>query len=190
MSDRLELWLVRHGETVYGAEGRIAGWADTPLSERGREEARRLAPKLDWVTFDSVWCSDLVRTKQTAALAWGEAKPSPLLREISFGSIEGHYWDHLEPDVAAGLNRFRDFHPPEGESVDQVSERLSRFLATLSPGRHLIFAHGGVIRILTRDLGLDYFIPTGSLVGVEWNHQSLLFVDERGRESEVRIAAE
>ncbi|MCP4895333.1 MAG: histidine phosphatase family protein, partial [bacterium] len=46
MNDRLELWLVRHGETLRSVEGRIAGWTDTPLSDRGRDEARAVAPLL------------------------------------------------------------------------------------------------------------------------------------------------
>ncbi len=40
----------------------------------------------------------------------------------------------------------------------------------------MIFAHGGVIRLLTQDLGFDAFLPTGSLIGLAWRPHQLLFV--------------
>jgi probable phosphoglycerate mutase len=50
----------------------------------------------------------------------------------------------------------------------------------LEPGRHLLFVHGGVIRVLTQDLGVDRFVPTGSLLGLDWVAQEVLFVREPG----------
>ena len=34
------LWLVRHGETDWSAAGRLNGWRDVPLNERGRAQAK------------------------------------------------------------------------------------------------------------------------------------------------------
>ncbi|MCP4900741.1 MAG: histidine phosphatase family protein, partial [bacterium] len=188
--DRLELWLVRHGETLRSVEGRIAGWTDTPLSDRGRDEARAVAPLLAGVEFDGVWSSDLVRTKETAELAWGQATASPLLREMAFGELEGRRWRHLEPEVAKALFEFRSFQAPQGESQDEVAGRLHRFIEDLPLGRHLIFAHGGVIRVLTWELGVDRFIATGSVVGVDWTSRKLLFVHERESEPDIAPASE
>ena len=36
MTDALELWLIRHGETVWNAERRMQGQQHNPLSEPGR----------------------------------------------------------------------------------------------------------------------------------------------------------
>ncbi len=190
MEDRFELWLVRHGETLRSVEGRIAGWADTPLSERGRDEARAVAPLLDGTEFDGVWSSDLVRAKETAELAWGESESSPLLREIGFGELEGCRWRDLEPEIAKSLFEFRTFQAPQGESLVEVSARLNRFIDGLASGRHLIFVHGGVIRVLTWRLGLDRFIATGSLVGVNWTDRKLLFVHERAGSPDIAPKSE
>ena len=54
--------------------------------------------------------------------------------------------------------------------------RVHSFLAALSPGRHLLFTHGGVIRSLTREVGEDSFLPTGSVVGLDWTARRLLFI--------------
>jgi probable phosphoglycerate mutase len=53
---------------------------------------------------------------------------------------------------------------------------LHTFLGELSPGRHLIFTHGGVIRAITREAGEDSFLPTGSVVGLDWTARRLLFL--------------
>jgi len=178
MTANLELWLVRHGETTRSAAREIAGWSDPPLTARGRGQARALRPKLEVEVFDGVWCSDLQRAKVTAELAWGEAAPDPRLREFNFGEMEEAPFETIDPDLAAQAMRFRDFQAPGGESNAVFRTRLEDFLADLPSGRHLLFVHGGVIRSLVQDLGIDRFVATCSVVGVDWSTQRLLFVDE------------
>ena len=36
----MRLYVIRHGETEWNAEGKMQGWADIPLNDRGRELAR------------------------------------------------------------------------------------------------------------------------------------------------------
>ena len=178
MTGKLELWLVRHGETTRSVAREIAGWSDPPLTDRGRDEAMALRPKLDREVFDSVWSSDLERAKVTASLAWGEASPDARLREFNFGEMEEVSFEDIDPELAAQARRFRDFQAPGGESNTVFRARLETFLDELLPGRHLLFVHGGVIRSLTQDLGLDRFVATCSVVGVDWTAPRLLFVDE------------
>ena len=40
------LYLMRHGETMFNAQHRIQGWCDSPLTERGIEQARAMGAKL------------------------------------------------------------------------------------------------------------------------------------------------
>ena len=181
MSDErvdLELWLVRHGETTFSAEGTLAGWAEAPLSTRGEGEARALAPLLDGRTFTGVWSSDLGRALTTARLAWGEPKTDPRLREMSFGDLEGKRWSDLAPGTGEGIFSFRDFRAPGGESVAEVCERVLAFVTGLPAGRHLVFTHGGAIRVLTRDLGLDRFVGTAALVVLDWSARRIVRLEE------------
>jgi broad specificity phosphatase PhoE len=87
MSTRL--WLVRHGATDWSDAGRLNGWTDVPLNERGRLQARSLAERLAGRQFAAVWSSDLMRAIETAQLAVGEPVPDGRLRELGFGSLEG-----------------------------------------------------------------------------------------------------
>jgi probable phosphoglycerate mutase len=178
MSENLELWLVRHGETTRSVAREIAGWSDPPLTEKGRREAAALRPRLNGEHFDGVWSSDLQRTVATAELAWGAATPDRRLRELNFGDLEEQPFSSVDSAVAEKALRFQDFKAPGGESVGGLRERLELFLAELRPGRHLVFTHGGVIRTLTQGLGLDRFVVTGSLVGVDWTSRKILFVAE------------
>jgi probable phosphoglycerate mutase len=174
----VELWLVRHGETTYNAARRIAGWCDPPLTELGRNQATSVGPLLDGTTFDSVWSSDLRRAVETSRLAWGEATPDRRLRECNFGAYEGMPFDEVDATDARVFMGFRDFDMPDGDSHESFLARIGGFVDELPPGRHLLFVHGGVIRILTQDLGVDRFVPTGSVVGVDWTNRQLLFLKE------------
>lgn len=179
-NDFVELWLVRHGETTYNAARRIAGWCDPPLTDLGRQQATAVGPKLDGVEFTSVWSSDLQRAVETSLLAGRKAVADPRLRECNFGIYEGLRFDEVDAADARVFLGFRDFKMPEGDSHGSFLGRVGGFVDELDPGRHLLFVHGGVIRILTQDLGVDRFVPTGSVVGVDWTNRRLLFVNEGG----------
>jgi probable phosphoglycerate mutase len=173
---RLELWLVRHGETTHSRDGMLAGWSDIPLTAVGETQAEAVRPLLAGERFDSVWCSDLARAVRTAELAWGDARRDARLREISFGRLEGQPWAALDENAKQALVAFSGFAPPGGETIEAMVERVHSLLAELPPGRHLVFTHGGVIRGLTREVGEDSFLPTGSVVGIDWTARRLLFV--------------
>ncbi len=143
-------------------------------------EAAALGPFLEGNTFDSVWSSDLDRTVTTARLAWGEPTPEPRLREVDFGVWEGRDYDDVDPTVAAVFLEFRDFDIARGESHRDFRRRVRSFVDELAPGRHLLFVHGGVIRVLTQDLGLDRFVATCTVVVVDWTNGHILSVRESG----------
>lgn len=171
-----ELWLVRHGETPASRGRLLAGWEDVPLTEHGEDEARALRPVLEGTDFDGVWCSDLRRAVTTARLAWaGEAVRDRRLREMSFGTLEGRPWDTLDARWQEAMIRFEDFAPPGGETFDAVRSRVLDFVDGLAPGRHLVFTNGGVLRLLSREVGEDHFVPTGSLLVVHWESRKIVF---------------
>ena len=62
-----ELILIRHGETDWNRELRFQGQVDVPLNEAGHVQAQRVADRLGAEPFHHLYCSDLLRTRQTAA---------------------------------------------------------------------------------------------------------------------------
>ena len=151
----LELWLIRHGETDFNAQGRILGRSDMPLSEAGRRQARQLRERVGRlaVPFDGVYSSDLERARVTAEIAFPKERVrlDERLREVDYGVFEGESWDRLDDDLAALARRWRQDpygrRIPRGESYDDVIERFEAFRAELPhDGRVAAVSHGGTIR--------------------------------------------
>ena len=130
----VSLWLVRHGETAWGAAGRLTGWTDIELSDVGRRQALALRARLAGQTFAGTWSSDLRRAAETARLAYGAARADQRLRELDFGILEGRRWAELSAADQARLIRFEGFVAPGGESVQAMRARILDFVADLPPG--------------------------------------------------------
>ncbi|MET9440444.1 histidine phosphatase family protein [Streptomyces sp. NPDC006610] len=162
-----DLFLVRHGETEWSRSGRHTGLTDVPLTERGRQEARRLAPLIRSHRIGAAFVSPSQRARETAELIGltEDVQIDADLHEWDYGAYEGvttveiHRtrpdWFLFTDGVEAG--------PPErpGESPEQVGERADRMLAKAhaalanTEGCVVLVAHGHFLRVLTaRWLGL------------------------------------
>lgn len=92
-----EVYLVRHGETMFNQLNKVQGWADSPLTVKGINDLKVTARNLSQVHFDRMYSSDLKRAIDTVHLIAGENKVSkigkikklPVFREVFFGSFEG-----------------------------------------------------------------------------------------------------
>src|SRR6187431_1620547 len=86
------IFLIRHGATTLSAEDRFAGGTDVPLSDEGRQQARRLGERLAGVPVAAVYASPLGRTMETASILAAphrmEVRARDGLREISHGHWE------------------------------------------------------------------------------------------------------
>jgi broad specificity phosphatase PhoE len=153
-----QLCLVRHGETAWSLSGQHTGRTDIPLTEKGEQDARKLAERLSTVTFSHVFTSPLQRARRTCVLAGlGEvAEIEPDLVEWDYGDYEGQRTADIRA-ARPGWNVFRD-GCPGGESPAQVSERADRLIARLRTleGNIAIFSHGHFGRVLAaRWIGLE-----------------------------------
>jgi probable phosphoglycerate mutase len=164
----LRLWLVRHGSTDSTDAGKFLGWKDEPLNAHGFRQAEVLRDSIKTFDFDSVWSSDLLRAVQTAELVTAEFTRDARLRELDLGLLEGKTWDECGLEVQQALLEFDHFGAPEGETVGHLRSRIEEFLSEFSEGDHLIVSHGGVIRVLLRQIEGDRTIGPGDLVVVDW----------------------
>ncbi|WP_267650971.1 histidine phosphatase family protein [Listeria innocua] len=97
---KLNVYLVRHGKTMFNTSRRVQGWSDTPLTNEGIEVAEFLGRGLREIPFDAVYTSDRGRTIETAGIVLRESKQTHLelnelsdFREFGFGKFEGEYED-------------------------------------------------------------------------------------------------
>jgi probable phosphoglycerate mutase len=167
----MKLLLVRHGQSVANAEGRIQGQVDSPLNELGRKQARALAARLhteDWA-LAAVYSSDLSRAAETAAIL-GAAYGLPVLedirlREYDLGVLNNMMWNEIEaryPDIWRGLHHRPDWVPlPGEEGKDVFHARIASVLTDIG-AKHdesdavAVVSHGASLgMILTHYLDMD-----------------------------------
>ena len=149
----MRIWLIRHGKTELGEQGRYQGRTDTGLSENGRNELRRagLCP-------EHVYVSPALRARETAKILFPEARQIIVedLREMDFGDFEGRHWREMENDAAyrAWVDGGCTGRCPGGEDRASFSARVCRAFAGIigrereNPEKEetqpvCIVAHGG-----------------------------------------------
>ncbi len=166
----MKLFLLRHGETVFNAQGRAQGFSDPELTELGRRQAQALADAFAKENLAGVYASDLRRAVETALFI---AQPhgltvqtDPGLREIHQGIFEGLSVTEIRTQHSELLEEWMAapdrFVMPEGESLAQVQERawasVQRIVAAHPAGQVVAVSHNlTIMAILCRALTIDLF---------------------------------
>ena len=152
--------MVRHGETEWNALGKIQGHQDVGLNEVGRRQAEQLRIRLEGVSIEAAYSSDLSRCADTARTVLLEKGVEPLLteriREQGFGRWQGLGFREVEerdPELYARMmGRDSDFSPPGGESFREVAERVGGLFDEVRGKNHegtvLVVGHAGSLRAL------------------------------------------
>ena len=161
---KTEMILIRHGETIWNAEGRIQGQGDGPLTERGVAQARAVARRLQEEEFTTLYGSHLGRVIETArhiADVTGHAITiDERLQERHYGLFEGLTYAEAQtqhPDIFATYQQLRytaDYAHPGAESLRQLTERgqvVFQALAERHAGERLVIvSHGALIGAMLR----------------------------------------
>jgi broad specificity phosphatase PhoE len=155
----MTIHLARHGQTAYNHEGRFQGHLPVPLDATGREQAAELAEVAAGVEIVSLWCSPLVRARETAEVVAARIGLEPV-EDARFAETDtGDWTDRSFAEVRAedpeGFARFQRSDPtfryPGGESFAEQSDRVQAGLAALRalPEKlpALVVCHRGVIRL-------------------------------------------
>jgi probable phosphoglycerate mutase len=162
------LFLARHGETIWHAENRYAGRTDIALTDKGKQQAIRLAQWAAEADIRAVWSSPLSRAVETAtpvadALGFSLRIDDRLL-ELDFGRGEGLTASEMGAVMPEALAAFRadpvHHHFPDGEDPAVAAQRgltALRSIAAAAPpdGAILVVAHSTLLRlILCQALGI------------------------------------
>ena len=157
----MKLYVIRHGQSQTNLERRFTGWSQVPLTEKGIEDAKKIRPILENVSFDRIFSSDLIRAMQTAetALPGCSYETLPLIREIKMGSLEMMPIDEALPAIKENNAGTLGYAMFGGESFVQFRARIAEFLDMvkgLDCENVATFAHGGLLTtMLSMVLGLD-----------------------------------
>lgn len=174
------IYLARHGQTAYNREGRFQGQQAIPLDETGREQALELAERAAAYGFRALWCSPLLRARETADAVGArlglEPHEDPRLMETDAGDWTDRSFQDVRAQAPEQFDAFVACDPafafPGGESFTEQEERVSAALEEIEQTSELpalVVCHGMVIRAaLYRRSGHNMEgvtrVPNGALV--------------------------
>ncbi|WP_434752397.1 histidine phosphatase family protein [Paenibacillus amylolyticus] len=126
--------LIRHGTTRWNVEKKYLGHTDIGLLPDAQDELASLREQCRDITWDDVYCSDLLRCRQTLAhitpQVAAQTKFDARLRENDFGLWEGMNYEQLKnnPQYRNWIDHPREVTPPEGETWQVFAGRIDSFL--------------------------------------------------------------
>ena len=151
-----DVYLARHGETAYNHEGRFQGQGEVPLNDTGRAQAAELAERAAGYGFRALWCSPLLRARETSDVVAAKIGLEPQADARLMETDAGDWTNLTFADVRAKTPELFDafaaadpgFAFPGGESFAEQEVRVSSALADVERGvlPALVVCHGMVIR--------------------------------------------
>jgi broad specificity phosphatase PhoE len=181
-SPGVSIYLARHGQTAYNLEGRFQGQLPVPLDATGRAQAQDLAERVGAYDFRAMWCSPLLRARETAdAIARRiglEPKQDARLMETDAGDWTDRSFAEVRAEAPEQFAAFvagdPDFAFPGGESFAEQEDRVAAALADVERGElpALVVCHGMVIRAAFarrtgRPISRTEHVPNAGLVPLD-----------------------
>ena len=182
----ITLILVRHGETDWNIQRRLAGSTNEPmLTDLGKKQSVLLAEKLATLDVNVVYCSKLKRAIQTTEIIYKKVKRPIIftegLNERSWGIYEGTNSEQVFKKLdKMDINRRFNYKPKGGESWKEFEKRILVTIEEIvkkNEGKTVVLVtHGGVIRALIpvlkkvpREISLENKIANNSLTIFKMN---------------------
>lgn len=148
----MEIYITRHGQTHWNLEARIQGFLDSPLTEKGEEDARKLRDRLKDENIEVAYTSDQNRAIETAKIIMGNDNLiiKRELREIGVGLWQGMLYSDIEKNYPDEFYLYKNeplkYVPTEGgEDYETFYKRVYKFTEDLKNAPYekvLIVTHG------------------------------------------------
>lgn len=189
----MKIYIARHGETTWNAEGRIQGRSDPGLSPKGYEQSLALLGQLKDRPISAIYTSTLQRSILTAQpIAKHLGLPiliQPELNEIAFGILEGKHLFNFDEGIKTEWERFKEnrfaYRIPGAENYADVAIRVKPFIEKIFNDHRdeeiLIVGHRVVNRML---IGIVLEYPLESTLKIEQTNDCLYLIQKNG---EVRV---
>jgi 2,3-bisphosphoglycerate-dependent phosphoglycerate mutase len=180
------LYLIRHGESVFNAEGRIQGHSPVPLSELGRRQGQAVADALAGQPIDALYSSLLPRAYQTAEILSARLnlpiRSDDRLKEVNVGIFQGQVRRELDrkfpEEMARWVSEDLDYALPQGESrreliargrevIQEIARQEHRHVAIVSHGRLLMMTLKSLLEMPLKQP--PFSLQNGSITTVEYH---------------------
>lgn len=158
--EELNIYFVRHGETLWNKEEKIQGELDSPLTLKGIEDIQRLAESLDGIKFDEVYSSELGRSYETALILSDgryRIKRMKEFNEKNFGDWQGmeikEIYRKYPVQAAFYFNDIKNYNNKEinAESLEHALRRfvsgVKKIVKSVRTGNVLVVSHGTILKL-------------------------------------------
>jgi len=185
----INIYIARHGETTWNAEGRIQGRSDPGLSPKGYAQSFALLEQLKDRPISAIYTSTLQRSILTAQPV-AEHLGLPIQKqsemdEIALGILEGKGLFHFDEELKSEWEQFKGnrftYRIPGAENYMDVAVRIKPFVEKIIKHHEgqevLIVGHGVVNRIL---IGLLLEFPLEEILKIEQTNDCLYLVQKSG----------
>ena len=149
----MNLYVVRHGQTDGNIKRVIDGIKDIPLNNTGKQQAIDARKNISGIDFDIVFCSPLIRTRETMELLTENKFPVQIEKQIierDCGELMGRRFDEINLDKY--WNYYDDTIYDSVENIQDFFRRIHSFLDYLNkqfPDKTiLLVTHGGVSKAI------------------------------------------
>lgn len=194
----LELYFIRHGETIWNTEKKFQGTSNSNLTKLGIEQAKLLGKFFENISFSKIYSSPLERAISTTKYIVGEDKniiPIDEFKEICMGEMEGKTLSYFEETFPKEYKDFWDspeiYDPSnfKGENFYNLLERVEKGLAKIinenNDGKILIVTHGitlkAIFNIISKndisDLATQEVPENTSFTIVKYDNDSFTITD-------------
>lgn len=149
----MHIYLTRHGQTQWNVINKIQGHLDSPLTDQGIEDAKKLGLRLKDKNIQIAYTSDQERAIHTAEIILGsrdKISPTKALREIGVGKWEGMVYEDIERQYPEKFRYYKTdpekyIPTPGGEAYKDFEKRVKDFVEDLKKAPYeniLIVTHG------------------------------------------------
>ena len=200
MNRAVNIYIARHGETKWNIEGRMQGFKNSDLTQRGISDARSLGESLKDIDFDCIYSSPLGRALDTAKYIRQDDNTKIILddslKELNLGLWEGMTHEEIKEKYPIQYNNFREhpesFESQGGESFLELIKRVEKGLNNIIKDENheniLIVTHTCVIKAIS-------IIIKGNDVKDFWNlpfinNTSLTILEVINKEIKVLLEAD
>lgn len=185
----IKIYIARHGETTWNAEGKIQGWSDPELSPLGHAQSLALLEHLKDRPIKAIYSSPLRRsflTAQPIADHLGfPIRRQPELKEIGFGILEGKNLFQFDEMLKKEWDRFKDdrfsYRIPGAENYADVANRLKPFVERVlnqHQGEEILIVGHRVVNRLLIVMFLD--LPLEKTLKIEQTNDCLYLIEKNG----------
>lgn len=142
-----QVYLIRHGQTLFNKQKKIQGFCDSPLTQLGIKQAEIARQHIEelGMSFDEAYSSTSERAIDTLKIITDiDFKTDKNLREWNFGELEGE-GEHLNPSLPYGDFFVQFGGEEEKEFQERISQAIYNIVKNSNAQNILIVSHGAAI---------------------------------------------